>query len=83
MAGFVGARRVRNLPRRFREELARADIRSAAQASRAAGVPQQWLSRRMTEETDWGAGELLEVCERLGSTNFSTSSCGLSCRSMG
>jgi len=54
------------IAKRFRQELLRRDIPSDSEAARAAEVPQQWLSRRLTGETPWRLPELENVCERLG-----------------
>lgn len=52
--------------RRLKEEFARHGIDSETEAARRYDVPQQWLSRRMTGETEWKLGELPEFCEALG-----------------
>ena len=54
------------IAKRFRQDLLRRDIPSDSEAARAAEVPQQWLSRRLTGETPWRLPELENVCERLG-----------------
>jgi hypothetical protein len=52
--------------RRLREEFARQGIESDTEAAGRYDVPQQWLSRRMTGETEWKVGELEEFCRGLG-----------------
>jgi hypothetical protein len=52
--------------RRLREEFARHGIESDTTAAERYNVPQQWLSRRMTGETDWKVWELEEFCRGLG-----------------
>lgn len=52
--------------RRLKEEFARHDIESETYAARRYGVPQQWVSRRMTGETGWRLEELEGFCRALG-----------------
>jgi hypothetical protein len=54
------------IKRRLREEFARHSIDSETDAAQRYGRPQQWVSRRMTGETEWKVGELDDFCRVLG-----------------
>ena len=51
--------------RRLREQFA-AHGMSASEAARRYGVPQQWVSRRMTGITAWTIEDLEDFCRTLG-----------------
>lgn len=54
------------IKRRIKEEFARHGIGSESEAAERYGRPQQWVSRRMTGETEWKISELKDFCRALG-----------------
>lgn len=63
--GQGGLTRDAAISKRFKKELVELGL-SANQAAKIIGVGQPWLSRRITGEVPWAAGDVDRVCEPLG-----------------